>query len=68
MNHTVNMSEVFNCIDARKVQALATIAKYNADDRAEASRIASLYDNCDKTSVKHLCDTASILQDRFQPT
>ena len=68
MNHTVNMNEVFNSIDARKAQALATIAKYSPDDQAEASRVASLYDNCAKTSVKHLCDTASILQDRFQPT
>ena len=68
MNNTINMTEVFNSIDTRKAQALATIAKYSADDRAEASRVASLYDNCAKTSIKHLCDTADILQDRFQPT
>jgi len=66
MTDSINMTAVFNSLDSRKAQAQATIDKYSAADRIEASRIASVYDNCDKTSVKHLCDTAAILRDQFK--
>ena len=67
MTDIINMTAVFNSLDSRKAEAQATIAKYSAADQAEASRIASVYDNCAKDSVKHLCDTARILRDQFTP-
>lgn len=65
MTDIINMTAVISSLDSRKAEAQATIAKYSAADQAEASRIASVYDNCAKDSVKHLCDTAAILRERF---
>jgi len=65
MQNTVNIVEVFSGLDARKAEALATIAKYSEADRAEASRIALIYDRCDQTSIKHLSDTARLLKRDF---
>lgn len=67
MTDIINMTAVFSSLDSRKAEAQATIAKYSAADQAEASRIASVYDNCAKDSVKHLCDTAALLRERFTP-
>lgn len=64
MSDFINMTAVFDSLDSCKAEAQATIFKYSAADRAEASRIASLYDNCAKDSVKHLLDTAAILQNQ----
>ena len=67
MENTINITEVFAGLDARKAEALATIAKYSEADRAEASRVALIYDRCDKTSIKHLSDTARLLKRYFVP-
>lgn len=67
MTDIINMTAIFDSLDRRKVEAQTTIAKYTAADQVDASRIASVYDNCAKDSVKHLCDTAAILRDRFTP-
>jgi hypothetical protein len=67
MENTINITEVFAGLDARKAEALATIAKYSEADRAEASRVALIYDRCDKTSIKHLSDTARLLKRDFVP-
>ena len=53
MQNTVNMRAVFNSLDTRKAKAEAVIATYTPEQVAEASRIASLYDRCDVTSLKH---------------
>jgi len=67
MQNTVNIAEVFAGLDARKAEALATIAKYSEADRAKASRVALIYDRCDQTSIKHLSDTARLLKRGFVP-
>ncbi len=67
MQSNVNINEVFTSLDARKAEALATIAKYGEADRAEASRVALIYDRCDQTSIKHLEDTAKFLKRDFVP-
>ena len=61
MENTVNMRSVFNSLDARKAKAEAIIATYTADQVAEASRIARLYDSCDTTSLKHKEAVVNIL-------
>ena len=67
MTHTVNIREVFATLDNRKSDALVTIAKYSEADQIEAARIAQVYDRCDKTSIRHLVNTACILQSKFTP-
>lgn len=67
MNHTINVHEVFATLDNRKSDALATIAKYSEADQKDASRIAQVYDRCDATSIRHLVNTARILQSKFTP-
>ena len=53
MENTVNMRAVFNSLDTRKAKAEAIIAAYTPEQVAEASRVASIYDRCDVTSLKH---------------
>jgi hypothetical protein len=53
MENTVNMRAVFNSLDTRKAKAEAIIATYTPEQVAEASRVASIYDRCDVTSLKH---------------
>lgn len=59
--NTINMNEVFSTLDTRKAQAESIIAKHTPAQVAEASRIASLYDRCDPSSLKHKEDIAAIL-------
>ena len=61
MENTVNMTTVFNSLDTRKAKAEAVIATYMPEQVAEASRIASLYDRCAVTSLKHREAIVSIL-------
>lgn len=65
MTNTVNMSQVFNTIDAKRAAAEATIARYTVAQVAEASRVALIYDRCDTTSAKHKIDTARFLVEIF---
>ena len=58
---TINMFQVFNSLDARFATAKETIARYTAEEVAEASRVALIYNRCDVTSLKHLEDVARIL-------
>jgi hypothetical protein len=53
MENTVNMRAIFNAMDTRKAKAEAIIATFTPEQVAEASRIASIYDRCDVTSLKH---------------
>ena len=61
MENTINMTAVFNSLDTRKAKAEAVMAAYTPEQVAEASRIASLYDRCAATSLKHKEAIASIL-------
>jgi len=61
MENTVNMRAVFNSLDTRKANAEAIIATFTPEQVAEASRIASIYDRCDVTSLKHKESIVSIL-------
>lgn len=61
MQNTVNMTQVFNSMDTRFAEAKATIARYTAEQVAEASRVALIYNRCAVTSLKHLEDVARIL-------
>jgi len=61
MNDTVNMIEVFNSMDKRKVEAEAVIAQYTNEQVAEASRVALLYSRCNVTSLHHKEAVAGIL-------
>ena len=47
----INMNTVFASLDARKAEAEEFISKFNAEQVAEASRIASLYATVG--SIKH---------------
>ena len=67
MTNTINMTAVFNTLDAKKAAAMETIAKYSESDRIEASRIAQIYDRCSKTSIKHFCNVARVLVTQFTP-
>lgn len=62
---TININEVFDTLDARRAAAQAVIAQYTAEQVAEASRVALLYDRCETTSVKHAVDTARQLRELF---
>ena len=61
MTNTVNMFQVFNTLDARFATAKAIIARYTAEEVAEASREALLGNRCAPTSLKHLEEVARIL-------
>ena len=61
MQNTVNMRQVFNSMDTRFAEAKATIAQYTAEQVAEASKVALIYNRCHVTSLKHLEDVARIL-------
>ena len=61
MQNTVNMFQVFNSMDTRFAEAKATIAQYTAEQVAEASRVALIYNRCHVTSLKHLEEVARIL-------
>ena len=61
MQNVVNMRAVFNSLDTRKAKAEAVLAAYTPEQVAEASRIASLYDRCNVTSLKHKEAIVSIL-------
>ena len=62
---TININEVFNALDARRVAAQAIVAQYTPAQVAEARRVALLYDRCATTSVKHAEDTARQLRELF---
>lgn len=53
MQNTINMIEIFSSLDKRKAEADSFIAMFPCQQVQEASRIASIYDNCDKSSLKH---------------
>jgi hypothetical protein len=61
MENTVNMRAVFSSLDTRKATAENIIATYTPEQVAEASRIASIYDRCDVTSLKHKESIVKIL-------
>jgi hypothetical protein len=49
----INMNTVFASLDARFAEADAFIAMFTAEQVAEASRIALLYNRCAVTSLSH---------------
>jgi len=66
MSNLINMTAVFESLDQRKADALKTISSYSEADRAEASRVALIYDRCPVDSIKHLCDVAERLSSHYQ--
>ena len=62
MQHaTVNMNSIFNELDMRLAKAESIIQTYSVDQVSEASRIASIYNKCHKTSLKHKEDIVKFL-------
>lgn len=54
----INTAAVFSFLEERRAKAEVILRDYSAEEQAEASRVALIYDRCALTSIKHLEDTA----------